>query len=181
MLAFPSLDIRQIGRITQPSFLASTIPGKSQRSSVSEGSSLRLRAKLIWPLPFHDFRFVDAVFVGVAAAGYLLVFELILGVSTRHFEFGHAIDNVDRNTEAVNLVANRQLKRCVDASLLFVTAHVQIVVVVAAVSQTMDHPGIGMEIEDDRLIEREQAVKVAIGQTVWMLCIRLQPEEIHHV
>ena len=51
----------------------------------------------------------------------------------------------------------------------------------APVSQTMDHPGIGVEIKDNWLIEREQTVKVAIGQTVRMLCIRLQPEEIHDV
>ena len=46
------------------------------------------------------------VFVRVVAAGYLLVPELVLGVSTRHFEFGYAIDY---NTEAVDLIANRAL------------------------------------------------------------------------
>src|ERR1700686_3499303 len=45
----------------------------------------------------------------------------------------------------------------------------------------MNHPRIGVEIKDDRLIEREQAVKIAIGQTVWMLRVWLQPEEVHHV
>src|SRR5271166_3645943 len=120
---------------------------------VSKGSSLRLHAKLIGPLPFCDIRFVDAVFVGVAAAGYLFAFELIFGMSTCHLEFGHTINSIDRNTEAVNLVANSQLKRCIDASLLFVTAHVHIGVVMATVSQTMDHPWISMEIKDNRFIE----------------------------
>src|SRR5580704_14719822 len=53
--------------------------------------------------------------------------------------------------------------------------------VVTPVSQAVDHPGIGMEIEDDRLIEREQTIKIAIGQPVRMLRVRLQPEEVHYV
>jgi hypothetical protein len=54
---------------------------------------------------FHltDFRLVDAVFVRVVNAGYLLV-------STRDFKSGHATDRVDGNTVAVDLIANRKLK-----------------------------------------------------------------------
>ena len=64
--------------------------------------------KLIGLFPFDDFRFVDAVFVRVEAAGYPGRL-LILGVSTRHFEAGHAIDDVYRKTVAIGFVANRQL------------------------------------------------------------------------
>ena len=72
-------------------------------------------------------------------------------------------------TEAVDFVENRQLKRCIDVSPLHVAAYVRVVVVTAAVSQPIDHPGIGVEIKNDRLIEREQAVKIAIGQAMWMI------------
>jgi hypothetical protein len=119
--------------------------------------------RLVGPLPLDDFGFVDAVFVRVVAADYLLVFEFVLGVSTRHFESGHAIDCVDRNTEAVDFVANRKLKRRVDVSPLLLAAYVKIGMIPATVGQPMDHPGIGVEVENDRLIEREQAVKIAIG------------------
>ena len=65
-------------------------------------NSLNLRTPLGSLVPdqyghfhFEDFRCVDAVFVCVIEAGYLLVFKLALGMSTRHFETVHAINDVD--------------------------------------------------------------------------------------
>jgi hypothetical protein len=68
-------------------------------------------------------------------------------VSAPNSDPGHAIDCGDRITEAVNLVTNRKLKRRVDVGTLVVTADVQVVMVPPAVSQPMNHPGIGMEIK----------------------------------
>jgi len=39
----------------------------------------------------------------------------------------HAVDCVDGEAEAVGLVANRQLQWCIDIALLFLAAHVDVV------------------------------------------------------
>ena len=76
---------------------------------------------------------------------------------------GHAVDDVDGQVEAVDLVVDRQLQRRVDVALLLVAADVQVVVVRAAVGQPVDQPGIAVEVEDDRLVVGEQRVEVAVA------------------
>ena len=38
-----------------------------------------------------------------------------------------------------------------------------------------------MEIEDDRFVDRKQAVEIAITQTVGVLAVRLQLEEVNDI
>ena len=49
-------------------------------------------------------------------------------------KFGNAVDGVNRKTEAVGFVVDRQFHRRIDVPLFLVAAHMQIVVVGAAVS-----------------------------------------------
>src|SRR5437660_11097375 len=117
--------------------------------------------RLARPLPVYDLRFIGTVFVGVIAAGDLFVSEIILGMGAGHLKARHPISRFDCDAKAVDSVTNRQLESRVDAALFLITAHVQIVVIMAAISEAMNHPRIGVEIKDDWLIEGEQAVKVA--------------------
>ena len=84
------------------------------------------------------FGLVDAVFVGVVLTLDLHVAELLLDVPAGDAERGHAVDDVDGQAEAVDLVADRQVKRRVDVALLLVAADVEVLVVRPAVCQPMN-------------------------------------------
>src|SRR5262245_31607482 len=127
------------------------------------------RGTSLAPGPLIGFRLVDTVLVGVALAVDLHVAQLLLDVRARDPQARDAIDDVDGETEAVDLVANGEIERRVDVALLFVAAHVQVLVIGAPVGQSMDQPGIAVEVEDDRLVCGEQAVEVPVRETMWML------------
>ena len=66
-------------------------------------------------------------------------------------------------------------------ALLLVAAHVEVVVVGAAVGQPVDQPRVAVVGEDDRLVGGEERVEVAVGQAVRMLALRLQRHQVDDV
>src|SRR5436190_539816 len=78
-------------------------------------------------------------------------------------------------------IPNCQLHRRVDVATLLIAAHMQIMVIGPPIGQTMDEPWVGMKVEDDRLIRREQRVELPVGEAVRMFGARQQPEEIDDV
>jgi len=68
-----------------------------------------------------------------------------------------------------------------DRSFFLVTAHVQVVVVRAAIRQPVNQPRIAVIREDDRLVFREQLIEVDVAQPVRMLGRRLQLHQIDDV
>ena len=90
------------------------------------------------PFPVKNSWHVDALLVCIVEALDLLVPELLLGMGTRHHELGNAINNIHGYAEAINLVFNGKLQWRVDVSLLLVTANVQIVMVIAPVSEPVN-------------------------------------------
>ena len=77
-------------------------------------------------------------------------------------QFRDAVNRIDGETEPVRLVVDRQLHRRIDVALLLVTPYVQIPMVGAAVGETVNQPGIAMEIEDDRLVGRKERIEVRV-------------------
>ena len=55
---------------------------------------------------------------------------------------------------------------------LLVAAHVQVGVIGPAVGELMNQPRVAVKIENDRLVEREQAVEIAVAKAVRMLAAR---------
>ena len=53
--------------------------------------------------------------------------------------------------------------------------------VLAAVGQAVNQPGITVEVENDRLVGGEQRIEIRIGQPVRMFRARLQLEKVDHV
>jgi hypothetical protein len=51
----------------------------------------------------------------------------------------------------------------------------------AAVGQPVDEPGMAVEVDDDRLVDGEQAVEVPVRESVGMLACRGEPVQVHHV
>ena len=60
----------------------------------------------IGPSPLIDFRLVDTVLISIVLALDLHVPQFLFGVSAGHLEARHAIDDVDRQAETVDLVLN---------------------------------------------------------------------------
>ena len=81
-------------------------------------------------------------------------------------ELGNPVDDVDRQIETVDLVPHGQLERRIDIAMFLVAAHVEVLVVGAAVGELVNQPGVAVEVENDRLVGGEQAVKVPVGQAV---------------
>ena len=68
---------------------------------------------------------VHPVLMGVVQTVELRVAQRLLHAGASNLQSRHAVDDVDRQTETVQLVADGELQRCVDVALLLVAAHVQ--------------------------------------------------------
>ena len=111
--------------------------------------------------PSGDLRAVDPVLIRVSPGLDLLITEFFFRVPPDVLQLGYAIDGVDGQAEAIDLVVYRQFHRSVDVALLLVAANMDIFVP-AGVSQAVNQVGISVEIEDDRLVYRKQGIEVAI-------------------
>src|SRR5438477_10986296 len=86
------------------------------------------------PSPLIELWHIYAMFVRVVLALNLHIAQHFFGVSARHFQRGHPVDNVDGQAKTIDLVLNRQIERRVDVPLFFVTTDVQVLVVGPSVS-----------------------------------------------
>src|SRR5579863_2625088 len=121
------------------------------------------------PCPFIEFWHIHAMFVSVVLALDLHIAQHFFGMSARHFQPGHSVDNVDGQAKTIDLVLNSQIERRVDVPFFFVTTYMQVLVVGTSVGQAMDQPGITVEVENDRLVLSEQTVEVPVRESVGVL------------
>src|SRR5271165_7139853 len=133
------------------------------------------------PLPVRDFWRIHPELPGVVLTCDLLVEQGLASARSGDAETRHAVDRIDGEAEAVGLITNGQLQRRVDVALLLVAAHVNVVLMWPMVSEPVDQPRVGVEIENHRLVGGEEGLELAIGQPVRMLGVRDQFEQIHHI
>lgn len=93
----------------------------------------------------------------------------------------HAINGINRQTESVCLVPDRQLKRRVNVALLPVPPNVEILAARAFVCQTMDHPGVAVEVEHNGFVIREEGYPFPIRQTMRVFARMNELEEVDAV
>src|SRR5208337_484708 len=136
---------------------------------------------VVRPLPTANPRTVDSVLVSMASACNLAVAKLLFSMRPNPLQFRNAVNGIDGETEPVRLVVNCQFHRRIDIALLFVAADMQIPVVCAPIGETVNQPGIAMEVEDDQLVGRKQRIEISIRQAMWMFVARLQLEQVNHV
>ena len=72
-----------------------------------------------------------------------------------------AVDHVDHEVEAVEVVQHHHVERRRRRALLLVAAHVQVGVVRAPVGEPVDQPRVAVVGEDDRLVGGEERVELA--------------------
>jgi len=119
--------------------------------------------------------------MSVVTARDLLVEKALLRVPADFLQSGHSVDDIHGQAEAIDVVIDRQLQRRVDIAFFLVAANMHVVVIVATVRQTMNQPGLLVDVEDDRLVHREQGVEITIGKPVWVLRLGLKFEQVDHV
>jgi len=93
----------------------------------------------------------------------LLVAQGFSNTGSGDAETGHSVDGVNGQAEAVGLVANGQFQRRVDVALLLVASHVDVALARPAVSEPVDQPRIGVEVEDYRFVRSEEGFELVIG------------------
>src|SRR5262249_44621972 len=136
---------------------------------------------LVRPLPIGGIRPVSTMLERVVAASDLIIVKLCQRGPAGSLESGHVLDYLHCQREAINSILDRQFQRRIDIALFPVTVHVEVVMVRTAIGQTMNEPGISVEIENDRLIDAEKQIEVPIRQTVRMVGLRLQPQQVDDI
>src|SRR4029453_14117835 len=136
---------------------------------------------LKWPLPIRDLGTIHAKLAGVFLTLDPLVDQLLASARAGGTETGHPVNGIDGQSEAVGLIADGELQRRVDVALLFVAAHMDIVLTRPAVGEAMDEPGVSMEVEDHGFIRGENGFELTICQTVWVFGMRHQFKQVNDV
>jgi len=77
-------------------------------------------------------------------------------------ELRNPVDDVNRQIETIDLVLDGKLERRIDIAVFLVAANMEVVVIGATVSKFVNQPGVAMEVENDRFVYGEQAVKVTV-------------------
>lgn len=146
---------------------------------------------------------VDTVLESILDGPDLLVPELLTDGRSPVVQVGHPIDGLDGETESIGLVLDGELKRGVDVSLFPVTTDVDVAGPVSPVGESVDKPGVRVEVDNDGLVSGEDAVKLLVRQacraiskrlvkgiierasferhTVGMILVRDQPEQVNDV
>ena len=89
----------------------------------------------VFPLPVQNFWHVDPVFVNVLFVLDELVAYKLFEVATDWHQLRHAVDHVTREVKTVEIIQHRHVERRGGGAFFFVSAHVKVVMIVAAISR----------------------------------------------
>ena len=93
----------------------------------------------------------------------------------------NSVDHIDSQIKAIYLVEDGELERRVDIALFLISAHMDVVMIPAAVAEFVDERRVRVEVENDRFIDREERIEVSVGESVRVFGVWHQAEEIDHV
>src|SRR3954452_15321857 len=138
-------------------------------------------AESVRPGPARDLGRVFALRARECRGGQACIDHLLTEARGALAEAGNAVNDVDDEVEAVDVVAHCHIEGRSHRALFLVAADVHVDMIVASVRESMDQPRIAMEGKDDRLVAREQRVELAVRHAVRMLGLLLQPHQVHDV
>src|SRR5207244_7399057 len=121
--------------------VASVIPGLNSRSD-------------FLPLPVPNLWHVLPVLGDVLPVLKELVADGLLRVGRFRAKLRHAVDHVLDEMEAVEVVQHHHVERRGGRAFFLVAAHVEVLVVGAAIREPMNQPRVTVEGEDDRFVTR---------------------------
>src|SRR6056297_1560403 len=143
------------------------MPSHARGESRSVGLPRRM-SLAAHPAPAADLWHVHSVFMCILSTVYLPVAQRLLGVSAARLQPRHPVDGVNGQAEAVHVVLDGQFHRGVDAAFFLIAAHMQVAVIMAAIGEAVNQPGVTVKVEDHRLVHGEQAVEIAVAEAVGM-------------
>ena len=114
------------------------------------------------PLPIPDFGHVLPIGGDVLRVLDQLVADELFEMGGGITELGHAVDDVGNQVKAIQVVAHRHIERCGGSALFFVSPHMQVVMVGAAVGQAVNQPGVAVISEYDGLVCGEQDIEILV-------------------
>src|SRR6266536_3325410 len=124
---------------------------------------------LYGPTPVADFRQVVAVFRHVEAMALYGFGVPLARLLYLWCEPLYPRDCIESQLVAVDVVEHAHVERRGCRAFLFVAAHVNVVVIVPAIGEPVDAPGIAVKSKDNRNVRRENAIEVFVGKPVRML------------
>lgn len=120
----------------------------------------------IRPFPLPDVLRVNTMLKGPVPRLNLGIIQLLPRHRTLVFEVGQTINSVHRETVSVGLITNSELERSVDVTFLLVTSDVDVLRTRALISESVDEPGVRVEVEDDWSVFGEVRDPLTISKTV---------------
>jgi hypothetical protein len=121
----------------------------------AHGPVRAVRGNNLRPLPVFDFRHVTAMGGDVLPVLNVLIAHALFERRRALTELGHTVNYIHDQAEAVEVIAHHHIEWRTGTAFFLVAAHMQIVMVGAAVSQAMNQPRVAVVGEDDRLISSE--------------------------
>lgn len=97
---------------------------------------------------------------------------------------GHSRNMADgrqRQVIAIQLIQHRHIKWRGGGSLFIKSMHVEVMMIVTLIGQSVNQVGITMESENDRLIAGEQRIKLRLRFAMRMLLLGLQCQQVDHI
>lgn len=92
-----------------------------------------------------------------------------------------AVNSQNSQAVSVGLVTDGKLERGVNVALLLVTTNTHALLSLALVGKTVNQPRVGVEVENNRLVIGKDGSVLSIGQTVRMVAIGLQLEQVDDI
>ena len=108
---------------------------------------------------------------GVGACGEPRILHLLAEPARLIGEARHAVNDVDDEMEAVEIVEHHHVERRGRGAFLLVAADVEVGVVGSSVGEPMDQPGVSVVRKDDRLVGGEDGVERLMRQSMRVLML----------
>lgn len=125
----------------------------------------------IGPPPVSPFGGVGAFGISVILALELLILELLPRSGSLVAKCLAIINRQHRKSKTIHLVPNGKLEWSVNVTLLLVASDVHQVLARATVGETVDEPGVRVEVEHDGLVVCEDGLVLAVGETMRMIAV----------
>nr|POF17461.1 hypothetical protein CFP56_12875 [Quercus suber] len=142
----------------------------------------RVREASIRPGPVGETLGVHAGFIRIIHASSALVKQLLpRAAAAIAQDFRKVINGKNGQRETIGFVADRQFERSVDVAFLLVATDVHEVLALAVVRQAMHKPWVRVEVEHDGLVVGEDGGVLLARETVWMVAVGDELEEIDDI
>src|SRR3974390_2859467 len=125
------------------------------------------------PSPARDLGHVVAVLANELLMVDELVSDRLLGISRPRPKLWYAVDHIAHQVEAIEIVEHAHVEGCGRCAFFLVAAHMNVIVAIAPVGQSVNQPRVTVKGKDDGLVCRKENVKLAIRDAMRMLVLRL--------